>query len=156
MNMHMVPSDPLYVARQQWYYDLINAPEAWDVETGEASVVVAVLDTGIDATHADLQGVLWTNPFEIDGNGIDDDMNGCIDDLHGCSFAETSSECTYDSAPNNKIEDDLGHGTMVAGIVAARTNKVGVTGVAPGIRVMPVKVLDCAGAGDNGRSAGVP
>jgi len=144
-----VPNDPFYVGRQQWYYDLIDAPKAWDVEKGEPAIVIAVLDTGLDVTHPDLKDNLWTNPAEIAGNGVDDDGNGCVDDVHGCSFAETNIACSGAQAgPNANIADDNGHGTFVAGVAAARgNNSTGVTGMAPNATIMPVKVLDCEGAG---------
>jgi subtilisin family serine protease len=144
-----VPNDPFYVGRQQWYYDLINAPKAWDVEKGEPSVIIAVLDTGMDITHPDLKDNLWTNRADVAGNGLDDDANGCVDDVHGCDFAETSTACPGAQAgPNPDVDDDNGHGTFVAGIAAARgSNGAGVTGMAPNVMIMPVKVLDCEGAG---------
>jgi len=144
-----VPSDPLFVGRQQWYYDLIQAPQAWDVESGEPSIAVAVLDTGVDIGHPDLKDAIWTNGDEVAGNKQDDDGNGCADDLHGCSFAPNiTSSCHYESTPNSEIEDDDGHGTFVAGVIAARANnQIGVSGTAPGVTIMPVKVLDCVGAG---------
>jgi subtilisin family serine protease len=145
-----VPSDPLFAGRQQWYYDLIQAPPAWDIETGNPSVVVAVLDTGVDIGHPDLKDNIWTNPADATANNRDDDGNGCVDDSHGCSFAPniTSSSCHYEQTPNGDITDDEGHGTFVAGVIAARANnQIGVSGTAPGVTIMPVKVLDCAGAG---------
>ncbi len=145
----MIPNDPFYVGRQQWYYDLVNAPKAWDVETGKPGVIIAVLDTGLDVTHPDLKDNVWTNTGEIAGNGIDDDGNGCVDDTHGCNFADSSIACAgAHAAPNSEIADDNGHGTFVAGVAAAKgNNAIGVTGMAPNATIMPVKVLDCEGAG---------
>ena len=65
----MVPNDPFYVGRQQWYYDLIGASKAWDVETGKPGVIVAILDTGIDVTHPDLKDNVWSNSAEVP-NGV--------------------------------------------------------------------------------------
>jgi subtilisin family serine protease len=145
-----IPDDPLFVSQQQWYYDLIQAPPAWDIETGAPSIVVAVLDTGVDIAHPDLKDGIWINPAEVAGNNKDDDGNGCLDDSHGCNFAPSisSSSCHYKNTPNSEIADDDGHGTFVAGIIAARANnQIGVAGTAPGVTIMPVKVLDCGGAG---------
>lgn len=113
----------------------VDAPEAWDVTTGNA--VVAVLDTGVDLSHPDLAPNLWVNPGEVPDNGLDDDGNGYADDVHGWDFAED------DPVP----QDRNGHGTHVAGIVAAVAgNGVGGAGVCPGCRIMVLRSkLDLAG-----------
>jgi subtilisin family serine protease len=97
---HWVPNDPLYLPPPDVYCDPLielcvdqwglfdtGAEGAWHVTRGSASVVVAVLDSGLDLDHDDLYGNIWTNPNEIAGNGIDDDGNGIIDDVHGADFA---------------------------------------------------------------------
>jgi len=147
LQMAMTPSDPFYMGRQKWYYELVGAPKAWDVETGEPGVIVAVLDTGVDVTHPDLKDSIWTNRDETPGNGIDDDNNGCLDDVRGCNFGQNEKECPFEpSTPNGDIDDDVGHGSFVAGIIAAKgNNAIGVIGIAPNVTVMPVKVLDCQG-----------
>ena len=139
----LVPNDPLYQDRQAWYYDLINAPAGWDIERGGPSIIVAVLDTGVDLDHPDLKDKIWTNAREEPpDNGVDDDHNGCIDDLYGCNFLL--------SPPGNDPNDDHGHGTMVAGIIGARSNNgEGVAGVAWDVTILPVKVLDSTGAGSS-------
>jgi len=115
----------------------IDAPEAWDIETGSANVVVAVIDTGVDYTHPDLADNMWVNPGEVPGNGIDDDHNGYIDDVHG---ADTYRE---DGNPM----DTQGHGTHVAGIVGASGyNSIGVAGVNWDVSVMALRVADDEGA----------
>jgi subtilisin family serine protease len=115
----------------------IDATDAWDITEG-APVVVAVVDTGVDMQHPDLAANIWTNPDEIPGNLIDDDGNGLVDDVHGYDFVN------HDDDPN----DDDGHGTHVAGTIAAiADNGMGVAGVAPHARVMPVKFLDASGLG---------
>ena len=128
-----VPNDPLF--DQQWALARESALEraaAWEQSTG-AGTVVAVLDTGADFGHPDLQGAFWTNPAEIAGNGIDDDRDGFVDDVHGADIVND------DGNP----ADDEGHGTHVAGIIAARANNgLGGAGLAPDTKLMVVKVLD--------------
>jgi subtilisin family serine protease len=107
----------------------IDAAEAWDVQRGSPETVAAIIDTGVQLGHPDLAPNLWTNPDEIPGNGIDDDDNGYIDDVHGWDFKNN------DPNPN----DWLGHGTHVAGTVAAAAdNSVGVAGVCPNCRIMAI------------------
>ncbi len=144
----MVPNDALY-SGQSPYLSLIEAPAAWDIEQGRASVIVAVLDSGIDLDHEDLQGKVWTNVNEIPGNGADDDRNGCVDDIHGCGFlSAASADPSCAPRAQNSIIDDAGHGTFVAGIIAAHANNgIGISGAAPGVTILPVKILDCLGGG---------
>lgn len=91
-------------------------------------IVVAVIDTGI-ANHTDIDANLWTNPGEIPNNGIDDDGNGYIDDIHGWNTTDD----------NNDISDIQGHGTFVAGVIAAEDNGIGRLGVAPDVKIMVLK-----------------
>ena len=116
----------------------IDAPEAWAQSTG-AGQVVAVVDSGIDSTHEDLAGAQWTNPGEV-SNGVDDDRDGAIDDLHGWNALTTTTDVT----------DTNGHGTHVAGTLAARKdNALGVAGVAPSAQVFPLVALDSLGNGSD-------
>jgi len=136
----ILPDDAFYSQKQAWYYDIINAPAGWDIERGRSAIIVAVLDTGADLDHPDLEAKIWINAREEVGNDIDDDKNGCIDDVHGCNFVALP--------PSSDPSDDHGHGTMVAGILGARSNNgLGVAGTAWGVTVQPVKVLDSTGAG---------
>ncbi|MSR89166.1 MAG: T9SS type A sorting domain-containing protein [Candidatus Margulisbacteria bacterium] len=105
--------------------------------------LVAVLDTGIDITHPDLQGQLYTNPSEISNNGLDDDHNGYIDDISGYNFSNEGI------GNGSKIaEDQNGHGTHLAGIIAAKTNNnLGITGLNPRTKILNCKFLDASGRG---------
>ncbi len=132
-------SDPLLSS--QWALvepDALGAKEAWTQSSG-AGVLVAVLDTGVQLNHPDLAANIWTNPGEIAGNRIDDDKDGIVDDVHGANMFDFSAN----------VDDDNGHGTHVAGIVAARQgNGVGGSGIAPDAKILPVKVLDSTMAGN--------
>ncbi len=144
------PNDPAWP--NQWGPTRIGAPEAWAVTTGASHVVVAVLDTGIQVSHEDLAANLWTNPGEIPDNGIDDDGNGKVDDVWGWRFyhewAWNGEEYDYLPRQDNRVADDHGHGTHVAGIAGARINNgVGIAGMAGTARLMAVKVLDEYGNG---------
>jgi subtilisin family serine protease len=145
----LAPNDPFF-STQAPYLTLIEAPEAWDIETGHDSVLVAILDSGISLEHPDLQGRIWTNINETERNGVDDDGNGCIDDRRGCNFVTKDSadpHCTAPSGPG-EVKDDNGHGTFIAGIIAANGNNgIGLAGAAPGVTILPVKILDCYGGG---------
>ena len=89
-------------------------------------IIVAVIDTGVNINHNDIDDNIWRNTDEIAGNGIDDDGNGYIDDIHGWNTADN----------NNDISDIQGHGTHVAGIIAAEDNGIGRCGVAPEVKIM--------------------
>jgi len=116
----------------------IDAPEAWDIETGNPNQVIGVLDTGVDYNHPDLVDNIWTNPGETAGDGIDNDNNGYIDDVRGWDFAYN----------DNDPMDVHSHGTHVSGTIAAKgNNSVGVTGVAWDAKIMPLKFLDDGGSG---------
>lgn len=122
--------------QDQWYLRSGNLQKSWDLlrtrgiaAGGDSSVVVAVIDTGVDYTHEDLKDNIWVNTKEIPGNGIDDDGNGYIDDVYGVDL-----ETGRDSGM-----DDNGHGTHVAGIIAASNNHIGVVGLAYNVKIMPIK-----------------
>ena len=116
----------------------IDAPEAWDMQTGNGNVIVAVIDTGVYYNHSDLAANMWHNPNEIPNNGIDDDNNGFIDDYLGWDF--------YNK--DNDPMDDHGHGTHVAGTIGAvGNNGVGVAGVNWNVKIMPLKFLGSTGSG---------
>ena len=117
----------------------IDGLEALRVTHGESSIVVAVIDDGVDFAHPDLASRAWTNPGETAGNGIDDDGNGFVDDIHGWDF------CNDDASVHDAGQD--AHGTHVAGTIGASLNGSGVVGVAPAVRIMAVKFIDDTGCG---------
>lgn len=142
-----IPDDPLF--NQQWALRNfgqdggtpgadIDATRAWDATTSAGDVIVAIIDTGVDYTHADLVDNMWRNEGEIPSNGLDDDGNGYVDDVFGYDFVN------LDPDPF----DDHGHGTHVAGIVGAvGNNAAGVAGVAWHVRLLPLKFLGRSGGG---------
>lgn len=140
------PSDTLYGQESQ-YLQEIGAPAAWNITQGQPNIVVAVIDTGVDVQHSDLQANMWVNAREVPNNGVDDDGNGCTDDVNGCSFVSDSSPGCQ-NVSNGYVNDDIGHGTFVSSVLAGAANGTGVVGVARNVRIMAVKVLDCHGAGD--------
>lgn len=125
------PNDTYY--SYQYNMPKISAPDAWGMTIGSSSVVVGVVDTGIDYTHFDLADNMWINPGEIAGDGIDNDGNGYIDDIYGWNFADN----------NNEVMDGHGHGTHVAGIIGAvGNNSLGVTGVCWNVKLAAIKIMD--------------
>jgi len=158
-NLSVVPAalpsgtnDPLF--GDQWHYENtgqnngtagkdISLLEAWQIETGNPNVIVAIEDGGIDFDHADLAANMWVNPGEIAGNGIDDDNNGYVDDIYGYNFGDDTGDIYVGD-----------HGTHVAGTVAAVSNNgVGVSGIAggsgnnDGVRLMSCNVFSASTGG---------
>ena len=123
----------------------INVKNAWKLCSGDPNIVVAVCDEGVKYTHPDLAPNMWVNEDEIPGNGIDDDNNGYVDDIHGWNFLSTTD---YPKVISWAAPGDGGHGTHVAGTVAAvNNNGIGVGGVAggtgngDGVRIMSCQVF---------------
>jgi subtilisin family serine protease len=131
-------TDVTNLGGNNWGNDLVNAPEAWARGYQGQGVIVAVIDSGVDYNHADLNSNIWTNAREIAGNGIDDDRNGYVDDVRGWDFVQR----------DNDAMDVNGHGTHVAGTIAAKNDGVGLTGVAYGAKIMPIRVLGNDGSGN--------
>lgn len=111
----------------------VRATSAWDITTGSPSIIVAIIDDGVQTTHPDLAPNLAINTLEVPGNGVDDDNNGYVDDVNGWNtFADSNN-------PNPASQYDK-HGTACAGIAVARgNNSIGVAGVAHSSRVLPLK-----------------
>ena len=135
-KLYDTPDDPFF--RELWAFDpaytgSISAQAAWGLHHGSSAGVVAVVDTGIDYLHPDLVQNMWRNPGEIAGNGIDDDSNGYVDDVYGISVDPA------DPRPYDRI----GHGTHIAGIIAAGgNNSIGVTGVNWSAQLIAVHFID--------------
>ena len=111
----------------------IDAVRAWDLATGDGSVVVAVVDTGCHLTHPDLAANLWTNGIEIPNNGVDEDHNGYVDDIHGWDFVDN----------DNMPQDATGHGTHVAGTIGAQgNNDIGIAGIGWQASIMPLRFMN--------------
>lgn len=135
-------NDPQSV--DQWALDKINASSAWKHTLGSASVVVAVIDTGVDADHEDLKSNIWTNNKEIAGNNIDDDNNGFVDDIHGWDFRNNDNNALDETSSMNP-----GHGTHCAGVIGAiGNNNIGISGISQKVAIMPLRFLGADGSGD--------
>ena len=125
----------------QWYLKSCGVQSAWKYLEKEGlpvageGVVVAVIDTGVDFDHIDLAANMWKNTAEIPDNGKDDDGNGYVDDYYGVDVVDKKGNG----------DDDHGHGTHVAGIIAAVNNKEGIAGIAYNAKIMAVKAGNASG-----------
>jgi len=119
----------------------IDAPEAWDIQTGNPGIIIAITDTGVDYTHPDLVDNMWVNTAELRGSPqVDDDGNGYVDDIYGYDFAGAVAKDPDDDDSDPK--DCFFHGTHVAGIIgAAANNNKGVVGVCWKVKIMALKVF---------------
>ncbi len=136
----LVPTDPYY--KFQWHYPLINLPAAWDVSTGNTNVIVAIIDSGVLLNHPDLKG-----QFSADG-GYDFIQDDNISQDGEPGIDDNPDDPGDKASPGGRSSF---HGTHVAGIVAAATSfgggggVTGVAGVAPGVKIMPLRVLGVDG-----------
>ncbi len=158
-----VPTDPFYAGvldvptdLQRWAFGgigpnrVLDAEAAWDITRGDPSVVIAVLDSGLDLDNPEFQSV-WTNKGEIPNNGLDDDHNGYVDDVHGYDFHNGRGDVNpdpgdgIDNDNNDRIDDSAPHGTIAASLVSAAHDGAGMVGGAPDCSLMVVKIF-----GDDG------
>ncbi len=153
-----IPDDPLFP--DQWHLQntgqgnpagVVGAdarlPAAWDTQTGDGTIVIAVVDDGIQLAHPDLASRIWTNPGEIPGNGIDDEGDGYVDDVHGWDFVNG------DNDPNPDLTT-ASHGTAVAGVAAAAGNNgIGVSGACQNCKLLSAKVFSGSAAGTDSQFA---
>ncbi len=138
-NPAPAPQPALPAEKLDYSRGILNVADAWKVTEGSREVVVAVVDSGVDYNHPDLRNNIWVNEAEKTGRtGVDDDGNGFVDDIYGWDFAN--------NRPN--AMDDNSHGTHCSGIIGAERNGVGIVGISPKVRIMPVKFLNAQGQGD--------
>mgnify|MGYP001011353090 FL=1 len=142
----MIPSDSYYP--NQWYLKRIKAAEAWDIRSTSPGVVIAIIDSGVQASHPDLKANMWVNAAETEGNKKDDDHNGLVDDVNGWDFVNNVADPSPKFKPGF-TEAGILHGTIVAGITAGvGNNGQGVTGISWDAKIMALKALDDQGDGD--------
>ncbi len=170
-HLHTAPNDSAWAA--QWGTQRIGTEKTWEQTRGDSDITVGVIDTGIDYDHPDLRGQYWINPAEDangdgffqpwprselqngqsgDFDGVDNDGNGFVDDVIGYDFVDqpgAGNAAGGDYRDNDPDPyDDMGHGSSVAGIIAAATdNGIGIAGVAPDCRIMTLRAFDARGIG---------
>ncbi len=165
-QLDFVPNDSLL--SQQWALEKIKAFDAWNITQGADTVLLAIIDTGIEYFHPDLKNKIYKNSGEIgldnlgrdkSNNGLDDDSNGFIDDYMGWDFVDRvgfpfdSTGGDYLGWDNNPF-DEHGHGTLVSGTSIAQTNNIsGISGVAPNIKVLNLRSFDPGGYGEEDDAA---
>lgn len=132
-------------ANKVWSFDDaeyfgVSVDAAYKLYSTEATktIIVAVIDTGVDYKHEDLKDVMWMNSKEIPGNGIDDDNNGYVDDVYGINLLNRDSN----GRGTGNMMDAHSHGTHVSGTIAAKqNNKIGIAGIASNVRIMGIRAV---------------
>ena len=143
---HSNPDDPYFIDESQWNLSLIEMEKAWEINYGSEEIIVAVIAWGIDLTHDELDGNLWNNIVELNGQtNVDDDGNDYVDDFYGWDFQ--ASNGVGDNDPNPDYLGEM-HGTQCAGIISAETNNnQGIASVAGGwngdggVKIMALRSL---------------
>ncbi len=132
-ELYTIPQKPV-----NWGITRIQAPLAWQTTHGADNIIVAVIDSGVDSNIPELDRSMWVNQDEIPDNGVDDDENGYIDDIHGWDFQDNDNSSLSGTSLH-------WHGTFVASIIAAWPTEGGIVGVAPGVKIMDIRILDSEG-----------
>ena len=137
-DTQFIPNDAYF--SQSWHHPVVNTPAAWDIQAGSDTVVIAIIDTGVDTDHPDLIDNLWINPGEIIGNLIDDDLNGKIDDINGWDFTQNDANVNHEWGWHPYDAED--HGSHCAGIAAGVTNNlIGIAGASQNSKIMTCKIF---------------
>ncbi|MBK8946463.1 MAG: S8 family serine peptidase [Ignavibacteriae bacterium] len=165
-KIDLAPIDSLY--DEQWGLQNINAEKSWDlIPQNSETIILALIDTGIDYLHPDLKNQIFRNQGELgidkngnnkSNNGIDDDENGFVDDFSGWDFVNKTeiynSEINYDFTNwDNDPIDEHGHGTNIAGIIGAEHNEIGIAGINPKIKILNLRAFDKNGNGEEDDAA---
>lgn len=138
----------------QWYLNSIKIDRAWTYSSGRSDVLVAIIDSGYDFNNLDIKKNIYANKIDR-RDGMDNDMNMAVDDLNGYNFGYICCDnitlcfknclCRADSYLKGRPNDTNGHGTSIAGIIGAGKNNGGIIGIAPYIKILPIKITDCFG-----------
>ncbi len=157
-NPDFIPNDPQF--SQQYGLTRMRVHDAWDITQGDTSVVIAIVDSGVETGHPDLAANIWLNHGEtgLDGlgrdkrtNGVDDDNNGYIDDWRGWDFGGATYQNIVPDNDPNPVGANTDHGTSVAGVASAVTNNaIGVAGTGFKCRILAIKTAADNDTRDNG------